>query len=166
MLIVILGLYSVMVYSYSNQQPNNTTIEVENNELTKNDNVKLQGKFIKVGCTVYNPMKSQCDDTPNVTYDSTKIDAKRASGYRYIGVSHDLVKMGFEMGTLVMVIGLDDYYDGVWEVRDLMHKKWKHKIDFLQARGHKLPPEQICIIVKVEKPVVPDSILTTEGDLK
>lgn len=162
---IIITLSAVMVYTSNNgsSQTNNTPIVIKNNDDTKNDdNITVYGKFIKVWCTVYNPTKNQCDATPNVTYDSTEIDTKRASGYRYIGVSHDLKEMGFEMRSLVMVVGIDDYYDGVWEVRDLMNKKWKRKIDFLQSKGHRLPTEKSCIIVKIEKPIIPDSLMIKE----
>lgn len=125
--------------------------------VTEKDTIKVT----EVTCTVYHPVKSQCDGIPNLTYDSTKIDIPRASGYRIVGVSHDLVEMGYEMGDWMLVYGTgDDYYDGVWRVGDLMNKKWTKAIDFLQSpRNRKYPKMKKCYIMEIDMPEFPDSLI-------
>ena len=39
-------------------------------------------QHFKVTVTMYNPTRKQCDSTPNITADGTKINPKKASEYR------------------------------------------------------------------------------------
>ena len=44
-----------------------------------------------VTVTTYNPTRQQCDSTPNITADGTRINPKRATQYRYVALSRDLL---------------------------------------------------------------------------
>ena len=44
-----------------------------------------------VTVTTYNPTEAQCDDTPNITADGTRIKTWRATEYRYVALSRDLL---------------------------------------------------------------------------
>ena len=45
----------------------------------------------KVTVTTYNPTKAQCDDTPHITADGTHFKTWKASSYRYVALSRDLL---------------------------------------------------------------------------
>ena len=47
---------------------------------------------IDVTVTMYNPSPEQTDSTPNQTADGTIINPERASEYRYIALSRDLLR--------------------------------------------------------------------------
>src|SRR5690606_22973291 len=46
-------------------------------------------------------------------------------GMKAIAVSRDLIEAGLDYGTAVRIEGLD----GIWYVRDKMHRRWRNKID-------------------------------------
>ena len=92
-----------------------------------------------VTVTMYNPAKSQTDSTPNETADGTKINPKKASEYRYVALSRDLIaRWGgpFEYGDYVMLRGTEGY-DGVYQVRDTMASKFINRVDILLTSGSK-----------------------------
>lgn len=94
--------------------------------------------YRSVTATVYHPVASQCDNTPNVTASGDTIDTELASGYRFVAVSRDLLKKHYlKYGDYIVVVGLDSYYDGVWQVKDTMASKYTNHIDFLQHRSRK-----------------------------
>ena len=87
----------------------------------------------KVTVTTYNPTKAQCDDTPNITADGTKIKTWKASSYRYVALSRDLLSRWggpFEYGDYIIIEGTGDR-DGVYQVRDTMNPKWTNRVDIL-----------------------------------
>ena len=89
--------------------------------------------------TMYNPLSSQTDDTPNQTADGTIIDPKRASEYRYVALSRDLIaRWGgpFEYGDYVIIKGTIGY-DGIYQVRDTMASKFINRVDILRTEGSK-----------------------------
>ena len=111
----------------------------EENKALKNKVSKLENGTnvisFKVTVTTYNPTKAQCDDTPNITADGTKINPKNASQYRYVALSRDLLNRWggpFEYGEYVAIEGTNNgKHDGVWQVKDTMSPKWIKRIDFL-----------------------------------
>ena len=50
--------------------------------------------------------------------------------HRIIAVSRDLEAKGFKMNSIVVVSNAGDM-NGLWVVRDRMHKRWTNRIDFL-----------------------------------
>ena len=66
----------------------------------------------------------------DITASGKLIDTMNASSHRWIAVSRDLQKEGFTFGAKVLIIGTGTH-DGVWEVQDVMNKRWKRRIDFL-----------------------------------
>ena len=86
-----------------------------------------------VTVTTYNPTKEQCDSTPNQTADGTIIKPWKATEYRYVALSRDLIaRWGgpFEYGDYVVIEGTDGW-DGVYQVRDTMNPKWTNRVDIL-----------------------------------
>ena len=86
-----------------------------------------------VTVTMYNPAVGQTDSTPNETADGTIINPKKASEYRYVALSRDLIaRWGgpFEYGDYIIIEGTDGW-DGVYQVRDTMNPKWTNRVDIL-----------------------------------
>ena len=92
-----------------------------------------------VTVTMYNPHVGQTDSTPNETADGTIINPKRASEYRYVALSRDLIaRWGgpFNYGDYVMIKGTNGY-DGVYQVKDTMSPKFINRVDILRTGGSK-----------------------------
>ena len=92
-----------------------------------------------VTVTMYNPAVGQTDSTPNETADGTIINPKKASEYRYVALSRDLIaRWGgpFNYGDYVMLKGTNGY-DGVYQVRDTMASKFINRVDILRTTGSK-----------------------------
>ena len=92
-----------------------------------------------VTVTMYNPHVGQTDSTPNETADGTVINPKRASEYRYVALSRDLIaRWGgpFEYGDYVIIKGTTGY-DGIYQVRDTMASKFINRVDILRTEGSK-----------------------------
>ena len=87
----------------------------------------------KVTVTTYNPTRAQCDDTPNITADGTRFHTWKASSYRYVALSRDLLSRWggpFNYGDYIVIEGTGDR-DGVYQVRDTMNPKWTNRVDIL-----------------------------------
>jgi len=92
-----------------------------------------------VTVTMYNPHVGQTDSTPNETADGTVINPNKASEYRYVALSRDLIaRWGgpFNYGDYVMIKGTDGY-DGVYCVKDTMSPKFINRVDILRTGGSK-----------------------------
>ena len=86
-----------------------------------------------VTVTTYNPTHEQTDSTPNETADGTIIKPWKATEYRYVALSRDLIaRWGgpFEYGDYIVIEGTDGW-DGVYQVRDTMAAKWVKRVDIL-----------------------------------
>lgn len=82
-----------------------------------------------VTLTCYQPVKSQCDKEPLVTADGSKINLhhlKRGS-IKWCAISRDLLYL-FPKNKPKRV-SIDGF--GVYEVKDIMNKRHKHRIDIL-----------------------------------
>ena len=91
----------------------------------------------KVTVTTYNPTKAQCDDTPNITADGTKFKTWKATQYRYVALSRDLLSRWggpFEYGDYIIIEGTDGR-DGIYQVRDTMNPKWTNRVDILTTNS-------------------------------
>ena len=101
------------------------------------DEFKLEGMEVTV--TMYHPVRSQTDSTPNILADGTRIRVHKASEYRFIAVSRNLLKRhgGFlEYGDFVVLSGTG-HKDGVYQVKDTMNKRFVNRIDILESPGTK-----------------------------
>ena len=92
-----------------------------------------------VTLTMYHPIKGQTDSTPNITADGTKINIWKASDYRYVAVSRDLLSRWggpLDYGDWIVIEGTGKY-DGVYQVRDTMASKFINRVDILLTKGSK-----------------------------
>ena len=104
-----------------------------------NDELKRQMNMTEFNVTVtmYNPTRGQTDSTPNELADGTKINPHKASSYRYIALSRDLLSRWggpFNYGDYVIVEGTGKQ-DGVYQVRDTMNARFTKRVDILKDRG-------------------------------
>ena len=104
-------------------------------------NVKInRGDTIEVSATMYYPVVGQCDDTPDITADQSKIpNIDSCSHLNWIAVSQDLLWFNggpLRYGDTVYVVA--GRKTGEYIVRDAMNKRFKFKIDFLESVGTEL----------------------------
>ena len=109
------------------------TLQEINYELKRQMNVTE----FEVTVTMYNPTRGQTDSTPNITADGTRINPTRASSYRYIALSRDLLSRWggpFNYGDYVIIEGTGKD-DGVYQVRDTMNPRFTKRVDILKSKG-------------------------------
>ena len=133
-LVMITGYYSILL----------DEVHAENFDLRKQiyqeEQPDLYGKQeFNVTVTMYNPTRGQTDTTPNELADGTKINPNKASQYRYVALSRDLIaRWGgpFDYGDYVMIEGTGAY-DGVYQVKDTMNARFINRVDILRTQGSK-----------------------------
>ena len=110
----------------------------ENKRLTENLK-KYETEGMKVTVTMYEPVSYQTDSTPDILADGTRIRVHKASEYKFIAVSRNLLKRhgGFlDYGDFIVLKGTDGK-DGVYQVKDTMNKRFVNRIDILESPGTK-----------------------------
>jgi hypothetical protein len=108
----------------------------------------LLNSEIVVDATVYNPSVRQTDSTPYLTASGIVINPikLRNGNLRYVSISRDL-RHKYKYGTYITVKSDNVYYNGQWKVVDTMHRRFKHKVDFLQHSNNKRkPPRKVTIL--------------------
>ena len=109
-------------------------LKLENERLS--DELSHYNKYgIEVDVTMYQPVYPQTDDTPNITADGTRIRIGKASQYKFVALSRNLLKRWggpFDYGDLILIKGTGRK-DGVYHVRDTMNPKWVNVVDILES---------------------------------
>ena len=82
-----------------------------------------------VTLTTYSIGINETDSTPLITASGYKIKPNNPKKQRIIAVSRDL-KRKYKFGQKVRIKNAGKY-NGVYTVRDVMHHRWKKKIDIL-----------------------------------
>lgn len=102
-----------------------------------------------VTITTYNAVRSQCDRSPLITADGTKIDHRKLKSgeQKIVAISRDLL-YAIPLGSLIYVEG-----HGYYEVRDTMNSRFKHRIDILQHSSKKNFKKDKIKIKLVRKPI-------------
>lgn len=103
-----------------------------------------------VTITTYNAVMSQCDRSPLITADGTKIDHRKVKSgeQRIVAISRDLL-YAIPLGSVIYVEGY-----GRYEVRDTMNSRFKHSIDILQHSSKKNFKKNNIKIKLVKKPPI------------
>lgn len=114
---------------------------------------QLELLYNNVWGAVYNPVKKQCDDTPTITGDGSKINLNKASNYRWIAISQEMLNSKFrankllyperddrfkgkiQYGDTIWIDSPNKNINGWWVVHDSKNARYKRSIDFLQANG-------------------------------
>lgn len=116
-----------------------------------NDNVMNSIKQ-KVTATMYYPVIEQCDDTPDITADQTKIpDIHNCTKLNWIAVSQDLLWFNggpYRYGDRVIIMNAG-HKDGIYTIRDAMNKRFRYKIDFLESVGSRNYKFKNVLMVKI-----------------
>tara|TARA_Y100000593_G_scaffold70170_1_gene128787 strand:+ start:245 stop:742 length:498 start_codon:yes stop_codon:yes gene_type:complete len=127
-----------IIFHYSNNIINDLYNEID----TLKDNgycecLSLQEFDVTV--TTYNPTKAQCDNTPHITADGTHFKTWKATSYRYVALSRDLLSRWggpFDYGDYIVIEGTDGgKWDGIYQVRDTMNPKWVKRVDILTTNS-------------------------------
>ena len=102
-----------------------------------------------VTITTYNAVMSQCDRSPLITADGTKIDHRKVKSgeQRIVAISRDLL-YAIPLGSVIYIEGY-----GRYEVRDTMNSRFKHRIDILQHSSKKNFKKDKIKIKLVRKPI-------------
>ena len=120
------------------------------NELVKQD--EPQKVQVIVTATMYNAVKSQCDNDPLITAGMYKINPHKASNYKWIAMSRDLLKRWgghFDYGDKVIIKNAG-HKDGVYNVVDTMNGRFKNRIDILETKGVKHYKFHDVIVEKID----------------
>ena len=142
--IVVVTLINVF-YSINIFQNNREFYADELDRLTEKNNVIQTelNEFLKYGIevdvTMYQPTRHQTDSTPNITADGTRIKISRASDYKFVALSRNLLSRWggpFEYGDFILIKGTEGK-DGVYQVRDTMNPKWVNMVDILESTNVK-----------------------------
>ena len=111
---------------------------------------EYKSEEIQVTVTMYQPIRGQTDSTPNILADGTRIRVHKASDYKFIAVSRNLLKRfggQFQFGDFVLLQGTYTK-DGFYQVRDTMNPRFVDRIDILESPGVKPYKYEKAKIVK------------------
>lgn len=102
-----------------------------------------------VTITTYNAVRSQCDSSPLITADGTKIDHRKLKSgkQKIVAISRDLL-YAIPLGSIIDIEGY-----GIYEVRDTMNGRFNHSIDILQHSSKKNFKKNNIKIKLVSKPI-------------
>ena len=132
------GFFSTnMMSKYKNMYSSKVEyLELENERLS--DELSHYNEYgIAVDVTMYQPNTIQCDDTPNITADGTRIRISKASQYKFVALSRNLLKRWggpFDYGDFILIKNAG-HKDGVYQVRDTMNPKWVNVVDILESEN-------------------------------
>ena len=94
--------------------------------------------YLEVTGSYYQATAEQCDADPEILADLTRVNPARAGRLRYVALSRDLLtEFGggpFTLGDYVAVHNAG-HKDGTYQVRDVMHERWRRRLDFLESTG-------------------------------
>lgn len=102
--------------------------------------------------TIYHAVEEQCDDTPTITGDGSRINPNHASELRWIAISQEMLdceyrqrllndstsalfKGKIQYGDTIWIKSPYEEINGWWIVRDAKNKRYTNSIDFLQTAG-------------------------------
>lgn len=150
-IVFVLIYFSLLVYFYKNylkekQQKHTFKIVLDNFKPIKKFVYKDVIKTNIVHVTVYNALKSQCNEDVIHTAFMFKLDLKNPYKHKIVAVSRDLLK-DYPNGTKIKISGTD--YDGIYTVRDKMNKRFKKRIDILINKDMKIGCWENIVIEKV-----------------
>ena len=142
---ILLGIAIVLI-TYANGIVSTKFLSDKNIQLQSlvDENKRLSDKLneyetegMHVTVTMYHPVREQTDSTPNILADGTRIKTDKASNYKFIAVSRNLLKRWggwLDYGDFILLKGTNGK-DGVYQVRDTMNKRWVNRIDTLESPG-------------------------------
>lgn len=130
-----------------------TTSMINNNthELSRTIFSNTELLYDNVWGTIYHAEVRQCDDTPTLTGDKSRINPRSASDHRWIAISQEMLDNEYrarlisprttrfngkiQYGDTVWVESPYSEINGWWVVHDVKNKRYNNSIDFLQTKG-------------------------------
>jgi 3D (Asp-Asp-Asp) domain-containing protein len=103
-----------------------------------------------VTVTTYTTDPGETDEEPLITASGFKLDSLNPRRHKIIAISRDLKKR-YPFGSKVRVTGLGKKYDGVYRVEDVMHSRWRKKIDLLINPKDRQFKKRRVVITPIEK---------------
>lgn len=114
--------------------------------------INVEPIYDNIWGTIYNAEVRQCDNTPLITGDGSRINPYRASEHRWIAISQEMLDCEYRMrllndSTSTLYRGKIEYGDtvwiaspyptinGWWIVHDSKNSRYRNSIDFLQTKG-------------------------------
>jgi len=130
------GFFSTNMFKkYGNMYSNQITELRLTNEKLKDRLFEYEEYGIIVDVTMYQPVYPQTDKTPDITADGTRIRIQKASEYKFVALSRNLLKRWggpFDYGDFILIKNAG-HKDGVYQVRDTMNPKWVNVVDILES---------------------------------
>ena len=130
------GFFSTNMFKkYGNMYSNQITELRLTNEKLKHRLSEYEEYGIIVDVTMYQPVYPQTDKTPDITADGTRIRIHKASEYKFVALSRNLLKRWggpFNYGDFILIKNAG-HKDGVYQVRDTMNPKWVNVVDILES---------------------------------
>ena len=130
------GFFSTKMFEEYKEMYSNDIERLKSENSALRDELSHYNEYgIQVDVTMYQPNEIQCDDTPNITADGTKIRISKASNYKFVALSRNLLKRWggpFDYGDFILLKGADKK-SGVYQVRDTMNPKWVNVVDILES---------------------------------
>ena len=132
------GFFSTNMFKKYGDMYNNQITELRlSNEKLKNRLSEYEEYGIIVDVTMYQPVYPQTDKTPDITADGTRIRIHKASEYKFVALSRNLLKRWggpFDYGDFILIKNAG-HKDGVYQVRDTMNPKWVNVVDILESEN-------------------------------
>ena len=130
------GFFSTNIFEEYKKMYSDKIERLEAENVSLKDELSHFDKYgIEVDVTMYQPTYYQTDSDPDVTADGTKIRISKASEYKFVALSRNLLKRWggpFDYGDFILIKGTD-HKDGVYQVRDTMNPKWVNVVDILES---------------------------------
>ena len=132
------GFFSTNMFKKYGDMYNNQITELRlSNDKLKSRLSEYEEYGIIVDVTMYQPVYPQTDKTPDITADGTRIRIHKASQYKFVALSRNLLKRWggpFDYGDFILIKNAG-HKDGVYQVRDTMNPKWVNVVDILESKG-------------------------------
>ena len=131
------GFFSPTMFNEYKDMYSDKIERLESENKTLRDELSHFNEYgIEVDVTMYQPVYPQTDMTPNITADGTRIRISKASKYKFVALSRNLLKRWggpFDYGDFILLKGAGKK-DGVYQVRDTMNPKWVNVVDILESK--------------------------------
>ena len=132
------GFFSTNMFKKYGDMYNNQITELRlSNDKLKSRLSEYEEYGIIVDVTMYQPVYPQTDKTPDITADGTRIRIHKASEYKFVALSRNLLKRWggpFDYGDFILIKNAG-HKDGVYQVRDTMNPKWVNVVDILESEN-------------------------------
>ena len=131
------GFFSTTMFNEYKDMYSDKIERLESENKTLRDELSHFNEYgIEVDVTMYQPVYPQTDMTPNITADGTRIRISKASKYKFVALSRNLLKRWggpFDYGDFIL-LKCAGKKDGVYQVRDTMNPKWVNVVDILESK--------------------------------